>query len=77
MSEPTTPDPTMPDPAELTTTGESAETVMARVNASASLLLEDQCPHCHETRTSIAVPGSLVNVISVEHEVGCPNRVDW
>jgi len=77
MTEPTTPDPTMPDPAALTTTGESAETVMSRVNASASLLLDDQCPHCHETRPIIGLAGALPNATSVEHEVGCPNRVEW
>jgi hypothetical protein len=72
-----TPDPTMPDPAELTTTGESAGTVLARINARASLLLDDPCPHCHETRVVIGVAGALPNATSVEHEVGCPNRVEW
>jgi len=56
---------------------ESAETVMARINASASLLLDDQCPHCHETRSVIGLAGALPNTISPEHEVGCPNRVEW
>lgn len=53
--------------------GETPATVMARIEASATLLLTS-CPHCADTRSVIGITGELPRAVSVRHQPHCP---DW